>query len=176
MLVMIGASASGKTEIAKILISKYAFNKMVTYTTRPIRENEVHGVDYHFVSMEDFMLKKENNFFLETSLYSTNYYGTAFKDAEINKVLIVDPAGANNIYKKKMKSVVFCYLETDEDVREKRMYLRGDDPFDIKKRINTDKLYFTLDNLDYIDFEINTSTLSLEFLAEKIYTLYKSTL
>ncbi|MFK5883517.1 MAG: hypothetical protein QM489_04155 [Candidatus Izemoplasma sp.] len=176
MLVMIGASASGKTEIAKILIKDYNFSKMVTYTTRSIRKDEVNGVDYHFVNMSEFLKKKKSNDFLETSLYNTNFYGTAFKDTELYKVLIVDPDGANSIYRKKMKDVVFCYLITDENVREKRMTLRGDDFNDILRRLELDRKYFTLENLNYIDFEINTSTLSLEFLTNKIYNLYIKTI
>lgn len=176
MLVMIGASASGKTEIAKILIKDYNFSKMVTYTTRNIRENEVNGIDYHFVTMDQFLQKRKNNDFLETSLYNNNYYGTAFKDTELKKVLIVDPDGANSIYRKKMNDVVFCYLITDENVREKRMTTRGDDINDIIRRLELDRKYFTMENLNYIDFEINTSTLSLNFLTKKIHDLYIKTI
>lgn len=176
MLIMIGASASGKTEIAKELIKSYGFKKMVTYTTRTKRENEVNDIDYHFISKDKFFTKMENSDFLETSLYNENYYGTAFKDADTNRVLIVDPDGANSIYKKKMNNVVFCYLETESIVREKRMYLRGDDPSDIEKRLKLDSLYFTSDKLKYIDFEINTSTLSIAYLTKKIYDLYTNTI
>ena len=47
MLVFIGASASGKTEIVKILIRDYGFNKIITHTTRKKRKNEIDGIDYH---------------------------------------------------------------------------------------------------------------------------------
>ena len=76
MIVLIGASASGKTEVAKTLIAKKGFSKIVTYTTREIRPSEVNGVDYHFVTKEKFLELKNDNFFLETTTYNNNFYGT----------------------------------------------------------------------------------------------------
>ena len=53
MIILVGASASGKTEIAKILYKK-GYKKCVTTTTRQIRPSEVNGIDYHFITKEDF--------------------------------------------------------------------------------------------------------------------------
>ena len=55
MILLVGASASGKTEVGKILLSKYGMKKAVTQTSRQIRPSEVDGVDYHFVSKEEFL-------------------------------------------------------------------------------------------------------------------------
>ena len=90
MIILVGASASGKSVVVKKMIEKYNFKKVVTYTTRDIRVGEVNDVDYHFVSCEDFLNKKNNNFFLETAFYNNNYYGTAYEDISSDKVLIVD--------------------------------------------------------------------------------------
>ena len=79
MLILIGPSASGKTEVAKLLAKKYNITKIVTYTTRTPRVNEVNGVDYNFVSVEEFAKLTEENFFVETTYYNSNYYGTAKK-------------------------------------------------------------------------------------------------
>ncbi len=173
MLVMVGASASGKTEIAKILIAHYNFKKMITYTTRDLRDKEVNGVDYHFISLDDFLDKQANHYFLETSLYNGKYYGTAFKDAEIDKVLIVDPNGANSIHQKQMEQIVIFYLKTKKPVREDRMILRGDGLEDIRKRLNMDDKLFQTENLIHVDFEIDTSTLSQSELAGLINNMYK---
>ena len=54
MIVLTGASASGKTEVAKLLFIKYDIKKVITHTTRPIRLGEKRGVDYHFVDVEKF--------------------------------------------------------------------------------------------------------------------------
>ena len=55
MLILVGHSASGKTEIANELKRDYDMKKIITYTTRPIRVNEVNGIDYHFVTEEEFL-------------------------------------------------------------------------------------------------------------------------
>lgn len=173
MLVLIGASASGKTEITKILIKKYGFKKMITYTTRPMRIGEINGVDYHFITKDEFMAKTSNNEFLETTVYNDNYYGTAFKDASDDKVLIVDPFGANKIVEKMPNEVTLFLLEASKEVREQRMLARGDNPEDIYKRLNGDDLYFDVKNLKRIDYIIDTNGYGLDTLAEMIYKLYR---
>ena len=54
MLIIIGPSASGKTECAKILEKKYNLKKVITHTTRLPRINEINNIDYHFVNKETF--------------------------------------------------------------------------------------------------------------------------
>ena len=172
MLVMIGASASGKTEIAKILIKKYGFSKLVTYTTREMREGEVNGVDYHFVSIEEFETKKKNKEFLETAQYHNTYYGSPAKGADEKKVIIVEPKGANSIFRKKIPKTIFIYLETDQLIRRVRMLNRGDKLEDVETRFKEDKKHFRKSRFKHLDHIVNTSSHTLEELAEKIYKLY----
>ena len=49
MVILVGASASGKSVVAKDMIKRYGFSKVVTYTTRSIRVGEVNNIDYHFL-------------------------------------------------------------------------------------------------------------------------------
>jgi len=100
MLTLIGASASGKTEIAKILIRDHGFQKLVTYTTREPRQGEKDGVDYHFLSMRAFLEKRARAEFVETTEYNGNLYGTSFNDVRHDRVVIVEPKGANALYEK----------------------------------------------------------------------------
>lgn len=172
MLILIGASASGKTEIAKILIKDYGFNKMVTTTTRRKRKNEVNGIDYHFITKNKFEKLKGNGKFLETVKYNNNYYGTPTKGATIDKVLIVEPAGANSIYEKEIEDTVFFLLETDEETRKNRMLARGDNLIEVIDRLQKDDEYFDPKNLTHIDYKMNTSTLNQDDLASVINDLY----
>jgi len=174
MLVLIGASASGKTEIAKILIDKYKFTKMVTYTTREIRDGEVDGVDYHFVSLEEFETKKKNNEFLETAIYHKTCYGSPRKGADFYKVIIVEPKGANSIYEKNIPNTVFIYLETDELIRRVRMLNRGDSLQDVETRFKEDRKHFKKSKFRHLDYTVNTSKNTLEELAELINDKYLS--
>ena len=98
MLILVGPSASGKTEIAKLLDVKYHLTKIVTHTTREKRINEKDDIDYHFVSKDTFLNLKSNNEFVETTLYNNNYYGTSKKEIADNKCVVLDPQGAYSFY------------------------------------------------------------------------------
>ena len=172
MLVMIGASASGKTEIAKILIRKYGFSKLVTYTTRTMRKGEVNGTDYHFISIEEFEKKKKNKEFLETAQYHNTFYGSPKKGADEMKVIIVEPKGANSIFRKDIPKTIFIYLETDQLIRRVRMLNRGDKLEDVETRFIEDKKHFRKSRFKHLDHIVNTSSHTLEELAKKIYDLY----
>ncbi len=174
MLVLIGASASGKTEIAKILIANYKFKKMITYTTREIRDGEVDGVDYHFISKEKFMLKKKNKEFLETTVYHNTHYGSPTEDADFYKVIIVEPKGANSIYKKKIPNTIFIFLETDELIRRVRMLNRGDSLTNVEDRLKEDRKHFKISKFKHLDSIVNTSKNTLEELADIINNIYLS--
>ena len=172
MLVLIGASASGKTEIAKLLIKNHGFQKMVTTTTRKKRKGEINKVDYHFITENKFLKMKDQNKFLETTIYNNTHYGTPKEGATIDKVLIVDPNGANSIYEKQIPDTLFFLLETDEETRKVRMLSRGDNLIQVCDRLNKDDEIFHSKNLKHIDYKLNTSTLNQEDLAEVINDLY----
>lgn len=54
MIVLTGASASGKTEVVKLLKIKYGIDKVVTHTTREIRSLEIPDEDYHSLLKKNF--------------------------------------------------------------------------------------------------------------------------
>ena len=64
MLVLVGPSASGKSAIVKCLESKYGIKKFITCTTRPMRVGEINGVDYFFMTKEEFATRYENDEFI----------------------------------------------------------------------------------------------------------------
>ena len=80
ILVLSGPSGAGKSSLIKKIeneIGEYYFS--ISTTTRPMREGEVEGVDYHFVSEEEFKEDIENEHFLEYANVHGNYYGTSIK-------------------------------------------------------------------------------------------------
>lgn len=172
MLVLVGASASGKTDIAKILIEEYGYKKMITTTSRKPRFDEVNGVDYNFISKKVFENRIKKNRFLEYVSYNDNYYGTPKKGATIEKVLIVDTVGANSIYDHEIKDTVIILLETEEETRKQRMMERGDNLIEIIDRLEKDQSHFDKTSLKHIDFIVNTTEGTQAELAEKINELY----
>ena len=172
MLILVGASATGKTEIVKELVRKYGLIKMITYTTRPIRINEVNGVDYHFISKQDFLSKVENGEFVETVCYNDNYYGTLKKDVDDRKVVILEPSGLNNFYKNFSTGLVSILIETDKSIRHERMIRRGDKEENILKRLSNDDVIFNRSNMNQIDCVVQNNGNNLEEITDQIYKLY----
>ena len=176
MIVIIGASASGKTEIAKLLQNNYKYQKCITTTTRDKRHNEVDNIDYHFISKEEFKNKLENNEFVEHTLYNDNYYGINKKDVNENSLVIVDPNGANELIKQLDDDVFVVYVETKKTLRKTRMINRGDDLELIEKRLNNDTNIFKKKNINKIDLVLKNKNQPLEDLAKEVdnkYLTYK---
>lgn len=172
MLVLIGPSASGKTEIAKILIRDFGMRKLVTYTTRAMRPGEKNGIDYNFVTVDEFKTLETAGEFVETTLYNGNYYGTRKKDVDLNKVVVLDPSGLNRLCDMFGEVIVTVLLETAEETRIERMRKRGDRADDIEKRIAGDAVVFNRDNIKRIDRVVENDKAELERLAVDIYRFY----
>ncbi len=77
ILILSSPSGAGKTTLAKKIADKdNNFKVSVSYTTRAPRPNEINGVDYNFVSIEEFQKLSNQNNFLEQAKVFGNYYGT----------------------------------------------------------------------------------------------------
>ncbi len=174
MLILIGPSASGKTEVAKIIIEKYNMKRIVTYTTRSPRVGEVDGIAYNFVSKEKFLEMKEDNEFIETVCYNGNYYGTNKKDVSNDKIVVLDPNGLKSLYEKMPNDIISFYLCTNEKERINRMLFRQDKLEDINNRIENDRIAFKY--VEHADYKISNENITLLDLADKIYKIYNDDL
>ncbi len=173
MLILVGPSASGKTELLKILMKKYGMKKLVTYTTRQMRINETNGIDYHFISKEDFLSKAEEGFFFETVEYNNNYYGTSKNDFSINKAVILEPNGLEKYINEASDKIVIVVLTCDSVILKQRMVMRGDSEESINKRINGDSSWFTEELTNKADLVLDTSYSDLYEDALKVYSFYQ---
>jgi guanylate kinase len=173
MILLVGPSASGKTEIAKKLCFSFGYRKFVTTTTRHPRAKEKDGIDYYFVSKEKFLKRLGEGKFIETTSYDENLYGSEKGNIALDKVLIVDPNGLKSFIALKDPSIVTFFLKCDEKIREKRMILRGDEASEIKKRLILDNNKFDKKVENSCLFVLNTSFLDVETLAQKVDKMYK---
>ena len=93
ILVVSGPSGSGKTSLARVVCEELGERAYfsISSTTRPIREGEKEGVDYFFLSKEEFIKDIEEGYFLEWAEVHGNFYGTSKRqiDAALNKGQIV---------------------------------------------------------------------------------------
>ncbi len=172
MIVLSGASASGKTEAAKMLMAKYGIQKAITTTTRPMRVHEVDGRDYFFVSKEKFdQLIKEDKF-VEYTNYNGNYYGSTKDQIANDRVVVIDLEGLKSYSRLNDKRIVTFYLSTCEEIRYKRMLERGDKEEDAKRRIENDRRVFDHNQIPNVDYKIDSENRSIEEVADLVYQLY----
>lgn len=173
MLILVGPSASGKTQIVKILREKYGLNKMVTYTSRTMRPGEKEGIDYFFLTKEEFEKRINEGFFIEYVIYNGNYYGTALSQVSSDKVVILEPTGLKHYINKIRDEVKVAFLRCSTEIVRIRMKERGDDPEVIKKRLLLDGEVFNKDVMKLADWVIDTSASNIYDNAREIYLLYK---
>ncbi len=176
MIVLAGASASGKTEVAKELAKKYGITKVITTTTRKMRVGETNGKDYFFVSKEKFELMLQEGRFVEHTLYNENLYGSTKDQIMPNRCVVIDPAGLRAYIALNDPTIVTFFLDSNEETRFKRMLLRGDKEEDAKKRVTHDRLAFRPENIADVDFHINSETHSVEEVTDDVYNKYIETL
>jgi guanylate kinase len=142
-VVIAGGIASGKTTLARELEER-GFRRIVTYTTRPKRQGEVDGVDYHFIDSLDFSKKMSTGFFAEATVYRTVFgdwfYGSAKKDYKSldNTVIVLNPQGVIAL----TEPAFIVYLGLRESTLKERALERGDSPAEIERRINEDRPFF----------------------------------
>jgi guanylate kinase len=173
MIVLVGASASGKTELAKQLYQSFGYTKCITTTTREPRINEVDGIDYHFLTKEAFHDLMDKDAFYEVTTYNGYFYGIQKHDVNDKGVIIVDPHGANTLVDKAQDHVFVVFVETSEKLRKKRMLLRGDALDLIEKRLHHDAEVFQKQAFKRIDLLIHNEEHTLIELAETVHHTYQ---
>ena len=176
MVVLAGASASGKTEVAKMLAKKYGITKVITTTTRDKREGELDKRDYFFISKDEFERKIQDGDFVEYTFFNGNLYGSTKDQIANDKCVVIDPAGLRSYIALDDPRIVTFYLEADEETRRNRMISRGDSMDKINSRIEHDRIAFKKENIATVDYKIDSSSEhSAEEVADQIYQLYLST-
>lgn len=180
MIVLVGKTASGKTAILSELIRITDMKRVVTYTTRHMRPGETNGVEYHFITKEEFLKKESEGFFAETTNYNvasneTWYYGTSKKSLlEENSVIICNPDGLKYLKSLPDLDLTVFYIHSNEDVIRGRLIKRGDNPMEAERRLVADNKDFA-DIENYYNYAIeNNGRKSPTILAEEIWLMYKT--
>ena len=143
---LMGESASGKTTIEEELYKLGNVDKIISYTSRPMREGEVNGYHYHFVDKEQFESMLRENFFTEYKMFRGWYYGTNLDEIDfVNQdyVIVCTPSGFRTYIDKFGRDYIRgIYIYTQERDRLIRQLKRGDDIDEIFRRLKTDRKDF----------------------------------
>jgi len=151
LLVLAGPAGSGKTTLCERLVAEApGFSRVVTTTTRPPRPGEEDGVDYHFLSAEEFDRKVVAGDFLEWAwVHRKNRYGTLASSvleplaAGRSLVINVDVQGVDNFRRAARGNALLArhlgtvFIDVPVPVLRERLEGRGESGAEIERRMVT---------------------------------------
>ena len=158
MVILSSPSGAGKTTITKKLQQKYQNLKIsVSHTTRKPRTNEVHGVDYFFVSKNEFEKLVVQKSFYEYAKIFNNYYGTSKKSVKNiidkkNDILFdIDWQGTQQLSSfKELKLIKIFILPPNKEELKKRLVQRNQDN---RKIVDQRLKCYDVDILHWSDYD-----------------------
>lgn len=175
MYILQGYSGAGKDSLAKILSKKLNIPILVSTTTRPMREGEVNGREYHFTNSNDFLDNIKD--FLQIREYrvydnSIWYYGLNKKELEGKEfgLMIADRKGYEDICKELGEDkVTSIFIDVDLETLKNRLKIRNDNELEIKRRLNDDTNRFKGYKTDYtiINYDLKEASEKLENIIVK---------
>lgn len=183
-IILTGKTASGKDTIKFALLRKYPLLKKVTTTTsRAPRSNETDGLDYLFLTRDEFESKIQKGDFAEYVEYGGNLYGTQKKELEqaLKEDFLwkIDPSRAGEVREfikrsfpaqtaqELIKAVLVLYINVSDEVVLQRLQKRGLSEEEIQKRMMDDKRIWDKYKNSY-DFIIENETGKLDQTISKI--------
>jgi guanylate kinase len=185
IIVVSAPSGAGKTTIVKNILSEIPrLSFSISATTRKKRENETDGVEYFFITEEEFKKRIEENGFVEWEKFYDYYYGTPkdFIEEKINSgvsvLFEVDVKGALNIKKIYPDAILIYIYPPSFEVLVERLKKRAtEDETDLKKRIERAKMELSLkDKFDYLveNKNLNTAISEVKNIIEKLISKEKN--
>lgn len=144
LVILSGVSGAGKDTIKKELLKRMSeTTTLPSYTSRAMREGEQEGVQYHFISKDEFEAKIRQGDFYEYDLHHGNYYGTSREllneKLQQGKVIIkdIEVNGTENLIKLLGNDtrIVTIFLKVEKEELKRRLIERGDSIPDIEVRL-----------------------------------------
>lgn len=142
LVALVGSSAVGKSTVERILQDLFGYKRCISTTTRPKRDYEVDGVDYYFVSDEEFHEMIEEGLLAESTCFNSWNYGLSIAEIEDGDIVVVEPNGLQQIINNIGRENVFVVYLTlsDKDRLIRSLVNRGDNDVDeVIRRYQADK-------------------------------------
>ncbi|MGL4722645.1 MAG: guanylate kinase [Desulfovibrionaceae bacterium] len=180
LFIICAPSGTGKTTIVQRLLNEFPnLYFSISYTTRSLREGEVDGKDYYFITEEEFAEKIQSGFFAEYANVHGKYYGTSreyiFEVLKKGYDLIfdIDVQGAKQLSKAFSEGICVFLLPPSKSVLESRLENRGTESKErIAERINNAKK--EIEEVHWFDFCIVNTV--LEEAYEDVRSVYISSM
>ena len=173
LFVIAAPSGAGKTTLVHAVVQKHPELRFsISYTTRPQRRNEAHGVDYMFVDRDAFEALRQRGEMLESATVFDNLYGTSREQVERHLadghsvILEIDWQGARQVRESMPACVSIFILPPSHDELVRRLRSRGTDSDEVIERRLRDALSDMAhwDEFDYvvINDDLDTAVADLE--------------
>ena len=164
-LIIIGKSGSGKDYLLRHLM-KEGLETSIKVTSRPKRDNELDGVNYHFKTLEEFnnldLIVSQDFFNDKKEIWK---YGILKEDFNNSQAFIMTPGELLQVDQETRKNCFVVYLDIDREIREKRITKRNDNNDSIMRRLDADDIDFR----NFKDYDLKIT--DPEFEVETIVSL-----
>ena len=161
IVALIGEAGSGKDTIMQRILARYplAFNEIISCTTRPMREGEVEGVNYFYLTPEEFAGKVLNGEMLEATSFNDWFYGTSYDSlrSDCPNIGVFNPDGIRAMSGMPDIDLSIFKITCSDKVRLLRQLNREENPNvdEIIRRYKTDKEDFYDLEFNYTEVENN---------------------
>ena len=181
LVILSGVSGAGKDTIKKELIKRMEnVISLPSFTSRGPRPGEEEGIQYHFITKEEFKEKIMNGEFYEYDLHHENYYGTSRKlmneKIQSGKIIVkdIEVNGTENLIKTlgNETKLVTIFLKVDKEELKNRLINRGDNLSESDMQLRLDRLEYEESKIKLYDYVIKND--DLEKTVQVIMTIIKN--
>ena len=168
LVILSGVAGAGKDTIKKELIKRMEnVESLPSYTSRPIREGDVEGGTYHFISREEFEKMIENQEFYEYDIHHNQYYGTSRKllndKIKSGKIIVKDIDVNGTEHLKELlgndTKVVTIFLRVPKEELEHRLENRVDKPSPQEIKLRLNRFDYEESRIDMYDYVLRNNDL-----------------
>lgn len=157
ILALFGKSGAGKDTIEKWLVSNGIGHGIISCTTRPKRDYEINGVDYNFLSNEEFAQKVLDGTMLEATSFRDWFYGTPLEELkeDILNIGVFNIQGIECLLEDRRLEILPVCVHVNDKERLGRLLEREQSPdcSEICRRFLTDQKDFNNIPFDYLIFD-----------------------